>query len=256
MITNMAMPFLSVIIPSYNEIKNLKRGVLNELVDYLKSQNYTYEIILSDDGSTDGTAPALDTFAKKHDHVRVLHNQHAGKSPTVTAGMLEANGEWVLFSDFDQSTPISEVEKLFQYKETHSVIIGSREIAGARRDKEPWYRHLMGKGFNLVVQVLTVRGIKDTQCGFKLFKQETVRPLFGQLYVYSPKRRMRDAFTGAFDVEVLFLAQRQGFAIKEVPIHWKHAPTERVSPIKDSVRMFRDVLRIRVAAIRGKYGST
>lgn len=252
----MATPHLSVIIPSYNELRNLERGVLEEVAEYLEKQKYSYEIILSDDGSADGTAQLLDTFARKHDHVRVLHNVHAGKAPTVTAGMLEARGDWVLFTDFDQSTPISELEKLFKWSDTHEVVIGSREIAGAKRDKEPWYRHIMGRGFNLVVQVLAVRGIKDTQCGFKLFKQETIQPLFGRLYVYNPNRRMRDAFTGAFDVELLFLARKAGYSIKEVPIFWKHAPTERVSPIKDSLRMFRDVVRIRLAHLRGKYART
>lgn len=256
MIGSMATPYLSVIIPSYNELHNLRRGVLGEVVEFLEKQDYTYEIILSDDGSTDGTAEELTTFAKQHDHVRVLHNHHAGKSPTVTAGMLAANGQWCLFTDFDQSTPISEVIKLFAYKETYPIIIGSREIKGAKRDKEPWYRHLMGKGFNIVVQILTIRGIKDTQCGFKLFNRAVVEPLFTNLYVYNPQRKMRDAFTGAFDVEILFLAQRYGFAIKEVPIFWKHAPTQRVSPVKDSIRMFRDVARIRLAAMRGKYART
>ncbi len=256
MITTMPTPHLSVIIPSYNEKRNIQRGVLEEVTDYLSKQRYSYEILLSDDGSTDGTAGELDTFAKKHDHVRVLHNPHAGKAPTVTAGMLQARGDWVLFTDFDQSTPISEIEKLNKWVTDFPIVIGSREIAGARRDREPWYRHIMGRGFNLVVQILTVRGIQDTQCGFKLFRQDTIQPLFGNLYVYSPDRKMQDAFTGAFDVEILFLARMAGFAIKEVPIFWKHAPTQRVSPIKDSLRMFRDVVRIGLAQLRGKYGRT
>lgn len=248
-----ANPFLSVVIPSYNEIQNLNRGVLDEVISYLQNQKYSYELILTDDGSTDGTARKLDDFAHSHQHVRVLHNDHKGKAPTVTAGMLVAQGEWCLFTDFDQSTPLSQIEKLLQWTQTHSVIIGSREISGALRDKEPWYRHVMGKGFNLVVQFFTVRGVLDTQCGFKLFAKEVVVPLFSRLVVYNKENVRSDPFTGAFDVELLYLARKFGYQIKEVPITWKHNPTERVSPLKDSMRMFRDVVRIRLADLRGKY---
>lgn len=246
-------PYLSVIIPSFNEEKNFQRGVLDSVVEYLGKQKYSWEVILSDDGSTDNTPKLLDDFAKKHSAVTVLHNDHGGKAPTVSAGMLKASGEWRLFTDFDQSTPLSEVEKLFAWKEDYLVIIGSREISGALRDKEPFHRHIMGKGFNLVVQTLTVRGIQDTQCGFKLFNHVTIKSLFNNLYVYGPGSARKDAFTGALDVELLYLAHKYGFPIKEVPIFWKHNPTDRVNPLKDSVRMFKDVLRIRIADWQGKY---
>lgn len=253
MANHVASPFLSVVIPSYNERKNIKRDVLQEVYDYLQQQSYTWEIILSDDGSTDGTLDYLHEFAHRHTHVSVLENIHAGKGPTVTAGMLAAQGHWRLFTDFDQSTPLSEVKKLFDFQETHQVIFGSREIAGARRDKEPFYRHLMGRGFNLLVQFLAVPGVSDTQCGFKMFSSDAAQKLFASLYVYGRNTQRADAFTGAFDVELLFLARKLGFSLKEVPIYWKHHETDRVSPIKDSVRMLRDIVRIRLAALTGKY---
>lgn len=246
-------PFLSVIIPAYNEQNNLKRPVLEEVITYLQTQDYSWEIILSDDGSTDDTVKAFKQFAQRHQQVRVLENPHRGKGPTVSSGMLMANGKWRLFTDFDQSTPIQEVEKLLKHINEYDIMIGSREIAGALRDKEPFYRHLMGKGFNLVVQTLAVPGFKDTQCGFKLFSANATKTLFPQLYVYSSDKIQKEAFTGAFDVELLFLARKYDFKVKEVPILWKHFKTNRVNPIKDSWRMFKDIVKIKLADLSGKY---
>ncbi len=244
---------LSVILPSYNEQNNLTNGVLQEVYAFLSRRTAAWELILSDDGSTDGTGEMLDTFAASHPQVKVLHNQHAGKAATVRAGILKAQGEWRLFSDFDQSTPISEVDKLLAYSAEYDVIIGSREGKGAAREKEPWYRHIMGRVFNLAVRIIAVPGIADTQCGFKLISAPAAQKLFTHLYVYGHSQKFKDAFTGAFDVELLFLARKMGFKIKEVPIKWRHRQTNRVSPIKDSMRMFRDVMRIRIAYYTGKY---
>ncbi len=247
-------PYLSVIIPSYNEQRNVGRGVLDNVLSYLQKQNYTWELIFSDDGSTDDTTTELEKFTTKDsEHMRLLKNVHAGKGPTVQSGMLAARGEWRLFTDFDQSTPLSEIEKLLPFTKDFDVIIGSREIAGAKRDKEPLIRHFMGKGFNVAVQMLAVPGIFDTQCGFKLFSSQSAEKLFSSLYIYGRKDGRNDAFTGAFDVEALFLARKFGFRIKEVPIHWHHNKTDRVSPVKDSLRMFRDILFVRKADLFGKY---
>lgn len=246
-------PFLSVIIPSYNEQKNINRGVLDEVVKYLAKQEYSWEVILSDDGSTDGTPQKLEEFANKHPQVIFLKNKHAGKGPTVTSGMMAASGQWRLFTDFDQSTPLKEVKKLLRYTQDFDIIFGSREIAGAKRDKEPFYRHLMGWGFNLLVRILAVPGVLDTQCGFKLFSQEATETLFPKLFVYGSKKQRKDAFTGAFDVELLFLAKKNDFKIREVPILWKHFESDRVSPIKDSIRMLFDIIKIRVADWQSKY---
>ena len=179
--------FLSVILPSYNEKRNLRRGVLQQIDDYLKKQKYVYEIILSDDGSTDGTLLELEKFAAKRPYVRLLKNQHAGKGPTIASGMLQARGQWRLFSDFDQSTPLSEIEKMWPSTVDHSIVIGSRAALGAKREKEPFYRHVMGLGFNFLVRLLVLPGILDSQCGFKLFSQAAVKKLFNKLYVYARK---------------------------------------------------------------------
>ncbi len=251
-------PYLSVIIPSYNEMRNIKRGVLDDVLSYLQNQSLSWELILSDDGSTDGTLAYFQSFLDKlpkevKKNVSILENVHAGKGPTVQAGMLAANGKWRLFADFDQSTPVKEVVDLLAYAPKFQVIIGSREIAGAKRNKEPLHRHLMGKGFNVFTQLLAVPGILDTQCGFKLFSEEATMAVFPKLYVYGRHTLREDAFTGAFDVEALYLARKFGYKIKEVPIFWQHNLTDRVDPIKDSSRMLRDIIRIRLADMQGKY---
>lgn len=246
-------PFLSVVIPSYNELKNIKRNVLDQVIAYLNKQNYEWEVLLSDDGSTDGTTEKLHEFAKQDKRIKVVENIHAGKGPTVQSGMLKANGEWILFTDFDQSTPLSEIEKLLAFQKTHQVIIGSREITGARRDKEPLHRHIMGKGFNILVQTLAIPGIYDTQCGFKLFRRDACQEIFSKLVVYGRSKERQDAFTGAFDVEALFLARKNGYKVQEVPITWHHNETDRVSPIKDSLRMLTDIIKVRIADFSGKY---
>jgi len=247
-------PYLSIIIPSYNETKNIKRGVLDEMWEFVQDLPYTWEMIMSDDGSTDGTIEYLEKFAKHSPQIKVLKNSHAGKGPTVQSGMLAAKGQWRLFADFDQSAPLREVNLLLPHTEKFDVVIGSREIAGAKRNKEPLHRHIMGKGFNIVVQVLAIPGILDTQCGFKLFSAAATEKIFTHLSVYGLTHEpITDAFTGAFDVEALYLARKFGYKIKEVPIFWQHNDTDRVSPVKDSLRMIRDILRIRKADMQGKY---
>lgn len=248
-------PFLSVIVPSFNEHENIKRGTLDDVLTFLQQQDYAWELILSDDGSTDGTTQFLEEFAKKYhqENIIIINNIHAGKAPTVKAGMLAASGEWRLYSDFDQSTPLKEVKKLLAYAGKFDVIFGSREMIGAKRDKEPFHRHFMGRAFNLFVQLLTVPGILDTQCGFKLFSEKAVLHLFNSLYVYDSPNKRYDAFTGAFDVELLYLAQKYDYKLIEVPVVWKHYPSNRVSPLKDSLRMLRDITLIRLADWRKKY---
>lgn len=249
----MSAPFLSVIIPSFNEQNNIKRGVLEEVAAYLGQQDYTFEVVLSDDGSTDGTVEQLQKFADEHSFVRLLANKHAGKGPTVKAGMLAAKGQWRLFTDFDQSTPLSELEVLLPHTKKYEVIVGSREAEQAKRQDEPMLRHIMGRVFNTIVRMLAVPDMLDTQCGFKLFSAQATEQLFNQLYIYGGAAPIPDAFTGAFDVELLYLAKKNGYQIKEVGVHWSHFTSNRVSPLKDSLRMLRDIIRIRLADLSGKY---
>jgi len=246
-------PYLSVIIPAYNEEPNFKKGILDEVPKYLEKQDYSYEALIIDDGSDDQTAKLAGEFAKKFENIRVIKNPHQGKAETVKTGVREAKGELILFTDFDQATPLSEIEKLLPFFPDYDVVIGSRQIPGAKREKEPFHRHLMGLVFNLVVQTIAVRGIWDTQAGFKCFKADVAKKLFEKLKVYAKGKKVKGALVTAFDVELLFLAQKSGYKIKEVPIIWHHVATSRVNPIKDSLRMFRDVVKVRLNDLRGVY---
>ena len=244
---------LSVVIPAYNEKENLQKGTLDKVDKYLKKKAYQYEVIIVDDGSTDNSPPLLEQFVKEKKLWRLIKNPHLGKAQTVATGIASATGDIILFTDFDQATPISELEKLLPFiAKGYDIVIGSREVKGSKREKEPWYRHAMGRGFNLLVNLVTIRGIHDTQCGFKLFDVLVAKELFASLVVYR-KKPEKAAFTGAFDVEVLFLAQKRDYRIAEVPVHWKHISTTRISPIRDSIRMFLDILRIRLSDLAGKY---
>jgi len=245
--------FLSVVLPAYNEMNNISKGVLGKIDKYLRTRDYKYEVIIADDGSSDGSRKLLEEFCQSHEGWRVLALEHAGKGPTVASGMLAAKGQWRLFSDFDQSTPLSEIEKLLPSTVDHQIVIGSRAAQGAKREKEPLHRHIMGVGFNLLTQIIVLPGIKDSQCGFKLFSASAARKLFPQLRIYARGNNIRDAFTGAFDVELLFLARKNHIPVAEIPVLWQHRPTQRVAPLKDSVRMLRDIIRIRLASWRGLY---
>ncbi len=246
--------YLSVILPSYNEAKNISKGVLENVIAYLQNAPFEWELILADDGSTDGTTQKLQDFAAKQKNVRVLALPHKGKGPTVIEALQQANGEVRLFSDFDQATPLAEVEKLLPFvTKGYDVVIGSREVHGSERKREPFHRHLMGKGFNFFVNLIAISGIHDTQCGFKLFTKKAVNALTDKVVVYAGKGKMTGAFTGAFDVELLYLAKKYRFRIAEVPIIWTYAKTDRVDPIKDSLRMLKDIMRIRIADLLGRY---
>lgn len=244
---------LSVIVPAYNEEPNFVKGALEEVPKYLEKQGYGYEILIVDDGSSDNTAKLAEEFAKKNKFVRVIKNPHQGKAETVKTGVEKASGELILFTDFDQATPITEVEKLLPFFPQNDIVIGSRQLPGAKREKEPLHRHLMGLVFNIIVQMVAVRGIWDTQAGFKCFKGDVAKNLFSKLKVYGHGKKVQGALVTAFDVELLFLAKKDGFKIKEVPIIWHHVATSRVNPLKDSVRMFRDVLKVRFNDIKGVY---
>lgn len=247
-------PFLTIVIPAYNEARRLP-ATLERVLDYLDQQDYSARIVIVDDGSTDGTAAVAQTFDRQHRHVEVIENPHRGKGATVRTGMLAADGDIVLFSDADLSTPITELERLLPWFEKgYDVVIGSREGAGARRYDEPFYRHLMGRVFNTLVQLLTVQGIQDTQCGFKAFRRDVARDLFNRMRLYTDAGKpVEGAMVTAFDVEILYLAQRRGYQIREVPVEWHYSNETKVNPLKDSWRNLRDVLTVRWNALRGAY---
>ncbi len=249
-------PYLSVVIPAYNEETNIRLGALDKVARYMESRSYGWEVLLTDDGSTDGTKELLDEFALANHGFRVIRNAHQGKALTVITGVLAAKGEIVLFTDLDQATPIGEVEKLLPWfkksPQGFDVVIGSRSN---RRDGAPLTRRVMARGFIILRSILLgLNGITDTQCGFKAFRQSVARDMFGRLKLYSEHHEVEGSMvTAGFDVEVLFLARKSGYAIKEVPVEWHYVETRRVNPIKDSWQGLVDILRIRINAWRGMY---
>jgi glycosyltransferase involved in cell wall biosynthesis len=250
----MEKPYLSVIIPSYNEEENFQRGVLSQIANFLKKQDFSWEVILVDDGSLDRTPRLLSNFIKKNRGFKLLLIPHGGKFKAIQTGLTEAEGEYVLFSDFDQSTPISELEKFLPYFENGAdVIIGSRVAKGAKRINDPPFRYLRSRILNFIIKLVLFRGIDDTQCGFKAFKREAARKLFGNLKV-TQLAKPKGGFMGPFDIELLFLARRENYKIISVPVTWHYFPSQRLSFFWEPTKFIIDILRIRLFSLFGKYG--
>jgi len=250
-------PYLSVVVPAYNEEKRLP-GTLARICAYLGQQPYLAEVLVVDDGSADGTvaaARAALSAPPTNLTCRVIENDHRGKGYTVRTGMLAAAGRFILFSDADLATPIEEVGRFLPYLENnYDVVIGSREGLGAQRLAEPWYRHFMGRVFNLLVRIIAGTHYQDTQCGFKAFRKEVAHDLFGRLRLYGADAKvLTGSAVTAFDVEVLFLAGRRGYRVQEVPVSWHFGENTKVNPLRDSIRNFQDVVRVRLNAWRGVY---
>jgi dolichyl-phosphate beta-glucosyltransferase len=252
--------FLSVVIPSYDEMANLQKGVLDKVKSFLDKKKFSYEILIVDDGSKDGSEEFVGKFVKENNTFRLIKNPHLGKAGAVTAGMLQAKGTYVLFTDMDQATPIDEVDKLLPYFEKalpdgrhgYDIVIGSR----TGRKGAPWTRRLMANGMMVLrTAIVGIKGIKDTQCGFKMFKREVGRKVFQKM---SDLHDGYKAVSGSnvvagFDVEMLFIAQKMGYKIKEVPVEWLYVETRRVSPLKDSVDALIYLCKIRLNQIKGIY---
>ncbi len=236
-------PLLSLIVPAYNEGKRLPQ-TLPKIIEFVETQSFNFEIIIVDNNSSDDTRQIAEQFAEKHAFIRVLDEKRQGKGAAVRAGMLEAYGEFLFMADADLSMPIGEVSKFLPPQlDEYDVAIASREIEGAVRYDEPAYRHLMGRVFNFIVKVLAIPGFQDTQCGFKCFRRHAALDVLAYQSI--------DGW--AFDVELLFIAQRRGYDIVEVPIAWYYRANSRISPISDAFNMFREVLKIRVNGWRGYY---
>ncbi len=242
-------PFLSIVIPAYNEARRLP-ATLTQVQAWIATQPFRVEVLVADDGSSDATA----TLAEQQG-VRVLRLDHRGKGFAVRAGALAAHGAYILLCDADLATPIEEWDKLWERLANGAdVAIGSREGHGAQRIGEPWHRHVMGRVFNLMVHAIALRGIHDTQCGFKAMPRHVAQDLFQRVRIYGADARpVQGAAVTAYDVELLFLAQQQGYRISEVPVLWHYGEETKVDPLRDSWRNLRDVLQVRLNAWRGRY---
>lgn len=240
----MSGPFLSVVIPAFNEATRLPRS-LARITDYLERAGRAYELVVVDDGSSDGTAERAREATKGP--LTVLRNEgNRGKGHAVRRGMLAARGTWRLMTDADLSTPIEEVDRLLAVAEGGAdVVIASRALPGANIEvHQPWYRENMGRAFNFMVRVLAVPGIHDTQCGFKLFSARAAETCFGSARL--------DGFS--FDVEALYLALRHGLRVVELPVTWRNDAATRVGAWRGFLA-FLDLARIRTNAWRGRYGA-
>jgi dolichyl-phosphate beta-glucosyltransferase len=228
---------LSIVIPCYNEEQRLPRTI-EQIHRYLDGKNASYELVLVDDGSADGTRLIMDAAAERHSAVRIeALPRNRGKGRALAVGVQAASGDEILLTDADLSTPIEELDKLqAALNNGAGVAIGSRALRGSRVEiSQPIYRVLMGKAFNLIVQAVLLPGIWDTQCGFKLFRAEVAHKVFAGLTT--------DGF--GYDPEVLFRARRQGVKIVEVPVVWRNSAPTTVSPIRSSLDMLKHVLRVR-----------
>src|SRR3989338_8099480 len=235
---------LSIIVPCYNEERNIRLGVLDHIDAYLRKVKYSYEVIIVDDGSTDETLHLLTDFISEHPKFKVIKSRHGGKALAVISGMNEGKGDYLLFCDMDQATPLPEWEKLHPFFEkNYDVVIGSRRDI---RQGAPRFRVIMAKGFMILRNIILDLGITDTQCGFKAFKSDAARTILNRLVYYKGERSVRGStVTAGFDVELLFIAKELGYKISEVPIDWHYQETRRVSPVKDSLEGFAALLRIK-----------
>lgn len=232
--------YLSVIFPTYNEEKRII-STLNRSISFLKQQKFESEIIVVDDCSTDKTVEVI----RKYKDIKIIENKkNMGKGFSVKRGILSSEGKYVLFSDADLSTPIEELNNFLKYIKEYDLVIASRNLSTSKRiyDNKS-IRKLLGNIFPYIVRLLVVKGIYDTQCGFKIFRKNIANKLFS-------KQRINGF---SFDVEILLLARKYNYQIKELPVVWKHVEGSKLSPIKDSFRMFIDILIIQFNNLFGYY---
>lgn len=231
----MTQPFLSVVIPAYNEESRIV-ATLEQVHSWLSRQSFSWEIVVADDGSVDGTARLVSAFCQDRPHVRLLSLVHRGKGWAVQQGMLAAAGQYRFLCDADLSMPIEQVDRFLPPDGPGpDIAVGSRELPESRRIGEPGRRHVMGRGFNWMIRTLALPGLRDTQCGFKCFRAETTVPLF--------ERQTLWGF--AFDVEILYMARRAGLVVSEVAIDWHYREGSKVRPLRDALAMAWDVLKLR-----------
>ena len=241
-----SQPFLSIVVPAYNEEARLPAS-LESIMAFATAKPYPVEVVLVDNNSTDRTGAIIQACADEYPFARSLFEGIQGKGAAVRTGMLAARGEYRFFADADLSMPIDEVDKFLPGQlDDFDIAIGSREVPGAVRYNEPWHRHLMGRVFNTIVRWFAVPGLQDTQCGFKMFRASVAEDLF-------PLQTMNG---WSFDVEILYAAHRRGYRIVEVPVHWYYKANTRIQPLRGSIDMFVEVVKIRRNGRRGLYDRT
>jgi dolichyl-phosphate beta-glucosyltransferase len=235
----------SIILPAYNEAVRIG-ATLDLIFEFMSQQNWNAEVIVVNDGSTDSTADIVRGYSKKHPAFRLLDNPgNRGKGYSVRNGMLRASGDILLFSDADLSSPIEEADKLFEaIAGGADVAIGSRWLRPElQKQRQPLHRQLFGRMFNLALRIILRLKFRDTQCGFKAFTRRAAHAIF-------PLQQIE---RWGFDPELLYLARKFDFTVKEVPVRWSHREGTRIQPLRDGIRMVVEIFKIRWNAMRGKY---
>ena len=236
-------PYLSIIFPAHNEESRLL-DALTKVDGYLKKKAFAAEVVVVENASTDETLSIANAFAASHSYVTVLHSDVPGKGLAVQKGVLAARGQFRFICDVDLSMPVEEIDKFLPSTgEKYDIAIASRETKGAVRHNEPLYRHLIGRVFNGLVQMLVLPDLNDTQCGFKCFSAEAAEKLFSRMTIPG----------WTFDVEILAIARKMKLKVIEVPIHWYYHEHSKVHVMRDSLRMAMDLLIIRKNLRRGTY---
>ena len=226
--------FLSIIIPAHNEEHRLPQ-TLGQVFHFLSQQPWQAEVLVVENGSTDRTLDVVRHFQETYPNLRLLENEMRGKGLAVKAGMLAARGQYRFMCDADLSMPVEQITRFLPPRLDVPIAIASREAPGSKRYHEPAYRHWGGRVINWLVQALVLPGIQDTQCGFKCFRADAARRIFSA-------QRLSGI---AFDVEILYLARKYGYALQEVPIDWYYNADSRINLIDDTLSMLRDLLTIR-----------
>ena len=237
----------TIVIPAYNESRRIV-PTLNKLLTHIAEQGWDAEVVVVNDGSTDDTAEIVRGFAARNSMMRLIENPgNRGKGYSVRNGMLHAEGKILLFSDADLSSPISEAQKLFDALQAGAdMAIGSRWLDPAlQTERQPLHRQLFGRVFNLVLRAVLGLSFKDTQCGFKACTREAAQQIFSRQKIER----------WGFDPEVIFLAQKRGLKVVEVPVRWAHDNKGTINPLRDGLRMFFEVLEIRWNSLTGKYSA-
>lgn len=235
---------LSIVIPVYNEEKRLPKN-LDKIIQFLKTQKNSYEIILVDDGSSDRTADVIEDFKKKFPWIiHKSHLQNLGKGAAVKTGMLASKGEWVLMTDCDLSTPIDELKSLNRYITDYDIVIGSRRLKEKKLGRLPEkYRTLLGDIYYEMLRLILLPSVKDTNCGFKLFSRKVIKPVF--------KRQTINRW--GYDAEVLFIAHLLRFSIKEIPVKWTHYAGSKVKIFNAVTKTLQELAQIKINYLKGKY---
>lgn len=252
--TEAEIPCLSLVIPTYNEADRLDRTI-ETILSYLTGQPYSCEVLVVNDGSSDATSAIAHRRTAGNSQIRAIDIPHGGKACAVKAGVEQARGEVIAFTDADLATPI---QFLTQFHDEivggFDIVIGSREGEGATRVGEPGFRHVMGRVFNGLVRMLLLPGIQDTQCGFKMFTREAANDLFSSTLLYTGvKGSTSGARVTAFDVELLVIARRRSYRLKIVPVTWTFGENSKVNPVRDTFNNLNDVLRVKWNDLRGRY---